>query len=153
MVKPGGVLIVDRYRVSPKNVMPLKYLLRPITKRMDSMRLLDLVDRYVRRVFSVQVTLLRRLQGSRRGQLLRLVVNRLTFNSVYPLNLYVQGHLSHDVALTWSILDTFDMYGPRYDSPQTYLAWRHDLHQLEGGAVERCVVCGQGNAGTVRRRS
>lgn len=147
------MLIVDRYRVSPRNVMALKYLLRPIAKRMDSQRVLNLVQRYVRAVFATQVRLLRWPQDSRPGRLIRIVVNRVTLDSLYPLNPHVDGRLSREVARSWSVLHTFDMYGPRFDSPQTYGSWRKDLHQLDGGTVERCVVCGQGNAGTIRHRS
>jgi 2-polyprenyl-3-methyl-5-hydroxy-6-metoxy-1,4-benzoquinol methylase len=151
MVAPGGILLVDRYRASPKNQILFKHLLRPATKRMSSQALLSATDRIVSRIFPWQVRTFASLQGGGVRRIARLALIRLMPNSVFPLNLHVQGDLDREVARTWSILDTFDMYGPRYDLPQTFRAWRRDLQQLEAGAIERCAVCGQGNTATVRR--
>lgn len=153
MVAPGGVLLVDRYRISLQNQMLLKYPLRLATKRMDSKTLLSLTERVVSRMFPWQVRMSRHLQGGGIRQLARRVLNRLMPNSVFPVNLHVQGQLDGNVALSWSILDTFDMYGPPYDSPQTFRAWRRDIERLEEGTVERCAICGQGNTATVRRQT
>jgi len=151
MVAPGGILLVDRYRMSLQNQILFKHLLRPATKRIDSETLLSLTERAVKRVFPWQLRVLGRLQGGGLRRLARLVLIRLMPNSVFPLNLHLQGRLDREVALTWSILDTFDMYGPRYDAPQTFRAWCRDLQQLKGGAIERCAICGQGSTATVRR--
>lgn len=153
MVAPGGILLVDRYRMSPRNQNLLKYLLRPATKRMDSEALLSRTERLVSRIFPWQVRTFRKLQGRGIRRLTRLVLIRLVPNSVFPVNLHVQGQLDRDVAFSWSILDTFDMYGPRHDAPQTFRAWRRDLQRLEGGSIERCAICGQGNTATVRRKT
>ncbi len=150
-VAPGGRLLVDRYRISPRNMMPAKHALRPLTTRLDTEQLLRAVQVLVDTLFPYEVRLLGHLQDGGVRRFARLVVNRLAPNSVYPINLHLTGRLDHEAALAWSILDTFDMYGPRYDSPQLFRSWRRDLHALEDGNVERCITCGQGNAGVVRR--
>jgi hypothetical protein len=145
--------LVDRYRLALRNIVPAKYLARPVTKRLSSQRLLDISEVLVDALSSLEVQLLRTLRGSATRKTARLILIRLAPNSVFPLKLYVDGVLDRDSAREWAILDTFDMYGPRYDMPQSFRAWRRDLHRLQGGEVERCIVCGQGNAGTVRRLS
>lgn len=151
MVADGGVLLVDRYRISLQNVSPFKYLLRPASKRMDSARLLTLTERIVSTLFPWQVRVLRHLQGGGTRRPLRLVLIRLMPTSVFPVTLHLHNELDRDLALTCSILETFDMYGPRYDHPQTFGAWRRDLSRLQGATLERCQICGQGNTATVRR--
>ncbi len=151
MVAPGGALLADRYAISPQNVMPLKYVLRPITKQLDSTRLLRMIDRMVAACAPWELCALRHLQGDGLRRLLRLLLIRLVPNSVYPLNLHVAGVLDRETALAWSILDTFDMYGPQYDAPQTGQGWRRDLDRLAGSSVELCRRCGQGNTARVRR--
>ena len=150
-VKPGGVLLVDRYRIGLQNVMPLKYLLRPITRRIPTHILLSVVDRYVRGVFPLQVPVFRALSGGGAARVLRLVANRWTVNSVFPVNLYVRGYLDREIAVDWSILDTFDMYGPAFDEPQTFSSFEAEIHGLPAAEVLRCAKCGQGNTATIRR--
>ncbi len=118
---------------------------------MSSEALLTGTERFVSRIFPWQVRMFERLQGGGVRRIARLALIRLMPNSVFPLNLHLQGQLDRDVARTWSILDTFDMYGPAYDAPQTFRAWRRALEQLDGGSIERCAICGQGNTATVRR--
>lgn len=150
-VAPGGRLLVDRYGVSVRNVMPFKYLLRPLTKRLPAERLLRACDAYVRAVHPVQRLAFGALQGAGARRVLRLAANRLTLNSVFPINLEVRGELSTDLAIEWSVLDTFDMLAPRYDWPCTFAQWQREVDTLDG-EVERCAPCGQGSAATVRKR-
>lgn len=153
MVAPGGMLLVDRYRMSLRNQMIPKYILRPATKQMDSEALLSLTERGVSRIFPWQLRVFGRLQGGGLRRLARLALIRLMPNSVFPINLHLQGQLERELALSWSILDTFDTYGPRYDAPQSFRAWCREVQRLAGGLVDRCVICGQGNAATIRRRA
>lgn len=152
MVAPGGVLLIDRYRTSLRNQLLLKYLLRPATMRIGSETLLSATERFVSRVFPWQLRMLERLAGDGLRRLARLAFIRLMPNSVFPLSLHLQGQLEREIARSWSILDTFDMYGPEYDAPRTFRGWRRDGRRLQGGSVERCADCGQGNTATVRRR-
>ncbi|PZS09927.1 MAG: hypothetical protein DLM64_09710 [Solirubrobacterales bacterium] len=150
-VAPGGLLLVDRYRIGLRNTVPAKYALRPLTRRLGSERLLTAVRASVDTLLPHELSLLGHLQGGGVRGLARLAVNRAAPNSVYPVNLHLAGRLDYETARIWSTLDTFDMYGPRYDSPQRFRSFRRDLHALEDGDVVRCIICGQGNAGAVRR--
>jgi hypothetical protein len=95
--------------------------------------------------------LLRATSGEGPLRLARYVINRSP-NSVYPLNLEIDGTLDSETAFRWSVMDTFDMWAPQYDSPQSFSAWKSDLEHLQGGEVLVCKAGGQGNVGVVRRR-
>jgi len=152
MVAVDGLLLVDRYRISLRNVAPWKHLLRPASRRLGPTRLLAMTERAVSRIFPLQVRAFARLQGNGSKRLLRLALIRFMPNSVFPIQLHLQRQLDAELALTWSILDTFDMYGPSYDEPQTYRNFKRDVSRLPDAVVERCAICGQGNTATIRRR-
>jgi hypothetical protein len=92
------------------------------------------------------------LRGGGVRRAARLLAIRLMPNSVYPLHLHLAGEIDRDTALAWSVLDTFDMYGPAYDDPQTLRAFKRSVDALTGGAVLRCAPCGQGSTATARRQ-
>lgn len=150
-VRPGGLLLVDRYQMSWRHVEPLKYLIRPIVLRMEPGRALALAEAVCRLLVPAQRALLRRLRGGGPRKLLRALVNRSP-NSVYPINLEAEGLLDRDTAFRWSVLDTFDMWAPLYDDPCSAAAWKRALEALPGGEVARLGSGGQGNYGAVRRR-
>ncbi len=151
-VAPGGKLLVDRYGVNLKNVMPFKYLLRPLTKRMPATTLLGACEAYVRAIYPAQIRAFAAMQGDGVRRLARLAANRLTINSVFPLNLQLAGELSPELAVEWSVLDTFDMFAPRYDWPVTAAKWKAEVEAL-GGRVGRRIQCGQGYAATITKVS
>jgi 2-polyprenyl-3-methyl-5-hydroxy-6-metoxy-1,4-benzoquinol methylase len=151
-VRPEGLLLVDRYQLSLRNVQPFKYLFRPFLKKVSPHRILEGCDRLCRVLVPMQRAALQRLQGDGPARYLRYVINRSP-NSVYPLNLELQGKIDSDVARRWSVLDTFDQYAPKYDFPCTSRQWRRELSSLSGGEVISWgSVSGQGNVGVVRRR-
>ena len=51
LLKPGGAIVVDVYRLSWKSFFQGKYWLRPITRRIPPQRLFPLVERYVSAVY------------------------------------------------------------------------------------------------------
>ena len=104
-VKPRGYLAVDLYAKRLTALLSWKYLLRPMTKRMDRERLYRLVERSVDLLLPLAVRL-RRL-GGRAG--VRLL----------PITEYSHLGFSPEVNRQWVILDTFDMYSPEHDHPQT----------------------------------
>jgi 2-polyprenyl-3-methyl-5-hydroxy-6-metoxy-1,4-benzoquinol methylase len=149
-VKPGGLLLVDQYQLSFRNFLPIKYLLRPITKRLPPRKVLGFSQAVCNAFLPMQRSILRRTQGGGPKAALRMLVNR-SVNSVYPVNLEIAGQLDPETATKWSILDTFDQYAPKYDLPCTRGQWRRQLAGLENGEVDYSVDCGQGNAGVVRK--
>ncbi len=104
-VKPGGELVIDVYARNMLALLQWKYVLRPITKRMDQQKLYALVTRMVDRLLPLAIRL-RRIAG-RAGA--RLV----------PIVEYSYLGLSPDLNREWAILDTFDMYSPAHDHPQS----------------------------------
>lgn len=149
-VAPGGLLLVDRYQWSLRATHPYKYLIRPFLKHMSPMRVLSLAEATCSFLIPAQRRVLRLLQGPGVRRYLRQIANRMP-NSVFPLNLEISGGLSPETAFQWSVLDTFDMWAPRYDDPQTFSSWKKSLEALPGGEVLVCESGGQGNHGVVRR--
>ena len=152
-VKPGGLLLVDRYAISLRHAKPFKYALRPLTRRLPVPTLLRAVEGFCGWAIPVERQILRRLQGGGPvRKALRRILNRLP-NSVYPLYFELEGRVDRDFALRWCVLETFDQYGSRYDWPCTGLQWRRELERLEGRQLEWIGTSGQGHVATVRKIS
>lgn len=111
-VKPGGQIAVDVYTRSFGHWLQWKYLLRPITKRMNKQRLYRLIELFTPPLVPL-AAFIRRIAGRAGARLLPIVQ---------------YAHLGLPPALNsqWAILDTFDMYSPAHDHPQslaTVRAW------------------------------
>jgi 2-polyprenyl-3-methyl-5-hydroxy-6-metoxy-1,4-benzoquinol methylase/uncharacterized protein YbaR (Trm112 family) len=132
-VRPGGSLVVDLYAKRLTALLSWKYLLRPITKRMDRPRLYRLVERSVDLLLPLAVRL-RRIGGRAAVRLL-------------PITEY--SHLGFTAAVNrqWAILDTFDMYSPAHDHPQTPATLRRWF--AEAGFTD--IDVGRGPNGIVGR--
>lgn len=104
-VKPGGQLVIDVYAKSIPSLLRWKYILRPVTKRMDKQRLY----RYVEKAVDVLLPLSIQLRRIGRGAGARLL----------PIVEYSSLGLSDELNRQWAILDTFDMYSPLFDHPQS----------------------------------
>lgn len=106
MVKPGGELVVDFYPIKGwYSKINAKYLLRPITQRMDHQQLLRLIQKNI-------------------GWMLHLYrfnksIGLGVLNRFIPI-CDIDGTFPKDVkeVREWAILDTFDMFSPAYDNPQ-----------------------------------
>lgn len=145
-----GLLLVDRYQLSFRHILPFKYLVRPLLKRIHPLKTLAFAENTCKLLVPLQRKVLRSLKGNGFKRYIRHVINRSP-NSVYPLNLEIEGKLTPEIAFRWSVLDTFDQWAPKYDMPQTLTAWRASLERLEGGKVMHCGSAGQGNIGLVKR--
>ncbi len=150
-VRPGGLLLVDRYQLSLRHALPFKYAFRPILSRMPPEMVLGLIEKLCASLIPLERRILRRVQGRGPQRYVRYVIARSP-NSVFPLNLEIQGKLDPAVAWRWSVLDTFDQYASRYDLPCTFDQWRRQLDELPDGIVVYAGTAGQGNVGVVRRR-
>jgi 2-polyprenyl-3-methyl-5-hydroxy-6-metoxy-1,4-benzoquinol methylase len=109
-VRPGGELVVDVYAARLRSLISWKYALRPLTKRADPERL----HRFIATATPPLVPLsawLYRLAGRAGARLL-------------PIVQYDHLGLSAAVNREWAVLDTFDMYAPAHDHPQTLKAVR-----------------------------
>jgi SAM-dependent methyltransferase len=104
-VRPGGQLVIDVYPARLRSLISWKYLLRPITKRMDREQLYSLVSQSTPKLIPLSAVLYRFL-GKIGPRML-------------PILQYNHFGLSPELNREWAILDTFDMYSPTYDRPQT----------------------------------
>lgn len=104
-VKPGGVIVVDVYKRTLFARLQWKYFLRPFTRWIPS-RVLYVVVRVVVSVLLPLVIAAHKVLGGLGTRL-------------FPIANYPILGLPYKIHKEWSVLDTFDMYSPRYDNPQT----------------------------------
>lgn len=104
-IKPGGDIVIDVYRRSLATLLQWKYLLRPLTRTMKPDRLYSWLGGIIP-VLVGPTRWLRRVAGR--------VGARLS-----PIVEYTHLGLTPEQNLEWALLDTFDMYAPTYDKPQT----------------------------------
>lgn len=114
MVAEGGRLCTDFYWKRVRTLMHMKYLLRPVTKRLPQETLFRFLEKNVSLLLRASQTL-GRVPGLGRG--LKRLVPVADYTGIYPLD---QSQLEE-----WALLDTFDMLGPQYDSPQTAATIRY----------------------------
>jgi SAM-dependent methyltransferase len=124
-MKPGGEIVIDIYRKSFISLLGWKYFLRPLTRRMPKEQLYTIVSSIVPPLVPV-------------ARYLRNIAGRYGARFV-PIVEYSHLGLSEELNLDWSILDTFDMYAPEHDHPQSLQAvtrWFHEA-ELKNIVVER----------------
>ncbi len=108
MVARGGQLCVDFYERSWKCWLWPKYWIRPITKHMSQKRLFKILQRWVPNLLSISIALQRiPLVGSS----VKHLVPVANYHGIYPL--------SDQQLREWALLDSFDMFAPKFDNPQT----------------------------------
>ena len=105
LLQSGGEITMDVYARNLRSLLSWKYLLRPVTTRLPKDRLFRWVKRMVDALLPAAV-LLRRIGGRPGARLL-------------PILQYSHLGLPLELNREWAILDTFDMYSPAYDFPQT----------------------------------
>jgi SAM-dependent methyltransferase len=104
-VKPGGSLVIDCYANNWKSMLHWKYVLRPLTKRVGKSTLYKIIEKVVPVLLPLAIAL-RKLGGRAGGRLL-------------PILQYSHWGLPYEQNKQWAILDTFDMYSPEFDRPQS----------------------------------
>jgi hypothetical protein len=104
----GGCLVVDLYPKLWLNALWPKYWLRPLTKRLSPERLMRVVEAAVPLLLPLS-HLIGRLP--RFGRKLRYAVPVANYEGVYPL--------APSQLREWAVLDTFDMFAPAHDHPQS----------------------------------
>jgi 2-polyprenyl-3-methyl-5-hydroxy-6-metoxy-1,4-benzoquinol methylase/uncharacterized protein YbaR (Trm112 family) len=126
-VQPGGQLVIDAYTRSVTSLLHWKYLLRPITRRMGKETLYRLVKAVTPPLIPV-ARILRRTAGRAGARLL-------------PIVEYSHLGLPAELNAQWAILDTFDMYSPAHDHPQSLATVKRWFE--EAGFEEIAVHFGQ----------
>ena len=137
MVAPGGSLVVDYYEKRLTALLHSKYLLRPLTKRMNQETLFAMLEKIVPVLLPVSQALGKVPVAGRALKRLVPVANDDDNLPLTPRQLR-----------EWSLLDTFDWLGPEYDNPQdvpTARRWMEEsgMRQIEilhaGHLVARAI--------------
>ena len=107
-------------------------------------------------MFPIQVKLLSFLKNKKGAfKFLRYFINRSP-NSVYGINLYLNGNISLDDAKDWSICDTNDAWTPLHDDPVSFSQWKKLIIAINNQYNFSTVVikdCGQGNCAVMKSNS
>jgi SAM-dependent methyltransferase len=136
-VKPNGKVAVDVYPRLILNALWPKYWLRPITKRMDQRKLFRVVERLVPWLLPVS-DMIARIPVI--GRKLRYAIPVANHGPDYP-------HLSREQIGEWAVLNTYDMFGPAYDQPQsarTLAEWFREAGLREVRVYRKGHLCGHG---------
>jgi 2-polyprenyl-3-methyl-5-hydroxy-6-metoxy-1,4-benzoquinol methylase len=113
-VRPGGTVMFDVYPLRWYTPLVTKYWLRPVLRHMDSARFTNLVERAVPKLLRVKRALLNPILPDN-------MLGRNIGNQLMPIADFTRvKDLDPQQQLLWSVLDTVDMYTPRYDKPMTF---------------------------------
>ncbi|BCB96293.1 hypothetical protein JZK55_12150 [Dissulfurispira thermophila] len=104
-VSPGGELVIDVYEKRLISLIQWKYFLRPLTKHMSKQLLYKVIESVVPLLLPLSI-------------FLRNVAGRIGAR-IMPIVEYSNLGLPYELNKQWAILDTFDMYAPAYDYPQS----------------------------------
>jgi 2-polyprenyl-3-methyl-5-hydroxy-6-metoxy-1,4-benzoquinol methylase len=116
LLKVGGKIAVTIYERKRWTLLYSKYLVRPVTKRLNKKLLLLLIKGSMPVLFPITEVMFR--------------IPRLGpyFMFAIPIANYVnESSLTWRQRYDWAILDTFDMLSPQYDQPQTQEDTEHTL--------------------------
>jgi SAM-dependent methyltransferase len=112
-VRPGGVVMFDVYPLRWYTPFVTKYWLRPFLRHIGSTRFMDLAERFVPPLLKIKSKYVNRLMPDN-------IVGRNLANQIIPIADFTRTNLDERQQVLWSILDTVDMYTPRYDRPLTF---------------------------------
>ncbi|HKR66329.1 MAG TPA: methyltransferase domain-containing protein [Thermoanaerobaculia bacterium] len=126
MLRSGGKIVIDVYPKTWMNLFWPKYWFRPITRRMRGERLFRIVERLVPVLLPIS-RILGRIPLL--GRKLRWLVPVANYEGIHPL--------SDAQIREWAVLDTFDMFSPAHDHPQSAATLRRWLDEagLASGEV------------------
>ena len=105
-LRAGGSLAIDVYEKTFKVFVTPRFWLRLVTSRMRPESLYSLVTGWVPRLLPVKTWLKERVPGI--GKYLHIMIPVAYHKGLHPL--------PESQLLEWSILDTFDMFSPRYEN-------------------------------------
>ena len=108
---------------------------------------MNFVQKFVDLVFPLQLKILTLLHNKTNFlKYLRYFINRSP-NSVYGINLFLDGKISIEHAKEWSVMDTFDGWMPNHDDPVSEKEWRrlvNKISEIYNLRLDLNKVCGQG---------
>jgi 2-polyprenyl-3-methyl-5-hydroxy-6-metoxy-1,4-benzoquinol methylase len=124
-VRPGGIVLFDVYPLRWYTPFVTKYWLRPFLRRMDPARFTKLAERWVPKLLKFKARYVTPLLPDN-------IWGRNIANQIVPIADFSQSpHFGDEqMRIQWSILDTVDMYTPRYDKPMTFRSILQTLDSL-----------------------
>lgn len=123
--KEGGRLAIDLYPAHWKNLFFAKYWIRPVTKRLTVER----GHRIAKALFPLLYPVSQAIgRIPKAGHYLKYLIPVVNYEGVYPL--------TKDQLREWALLDTFDMWAPAYDQPQTMKTIRQWFEESRFTAIE-----------------
>ena len=126
VLKPGGRLAVTIYERKLWTPLNGKYIVRPITRRLNKKLLLLFIRSLMPIVFPITEILF------------RVPYVRRLFMFMIPIANYVdERSFSLKERYRWAILDTFDMLSPEYDCPQTFREVQESLCRVGMKDIQR----------------
>ena len=142
-VKPGGIVLFDVYHLRWFTPFCLKYWIRPFTRSIPVDEFIPFAEKWVPRL----------LQFKRRYVVPFMPNNTFGVNlasQIVPVADYTHASSldSWTKKIEWSVLDTVDMYTPRYDRPMTWNGVLKALHDVGAQNIEgdRSSFCFRANA-------
>ena len=117
-LRPGGRFAFTAYGRRPWTKISPKYLLRPLTRRMNPATLLGIIRRGMPLLFPLTSALFPLPAIGRAAKLMIPVANHVEL-----------AELTREQRYDLAILDTFDVFAPRYDSPMTWQEMERALRQ------------------------
>ncbi|MBI4525306.1 MAG: class I SAM-dependent methyltransferase [Deltaproteobacteria bacterium] len=137
-VRPGGVVLFDVYPLKWYTPFVTKYWLRPLTRQVDPERFTVWAEKWVPRLLRFKKDFVNRmLPASKVG------VN--FSNQIVPIADFSRSTEFHawEQIVQWSVLDTVDMYTPRYDRPLTFGAITRVLQETGARGIQanRSTFC------------
>lgn len=131
VLKPGGRVAVTIYERKRWTLLNAKYLVRPLTKRLNKSVLLALIRLSAPILFPLTDVLFRLPQ-----------LGRLFSFAIPVADLTRQIDLSFRQRYHWFVLDTFDMLSPEFDEPQTRQDVEKALIRSGISKIQRLKVSG-----------
>lgn len=123
-VRPGGIVLFDVYPLRWYTPFVTKYWLRPFLRHVDAVRFTRFAERAVPSLLDLKKRVISPILPD--GMLGRNIGNQ-----VIPVADFTQVQsMDPQQQLLWSILDTVDMYTPRYDKPMTFQSIVNTLKQI-----------------------
>ena len=124
-VRPGGVVLFDVYQLRWYTPLVTKYWLRPFLRHIDPRRFMALAERWVPNLLKFKNRFVNPLLPDN-------IWGRNIASQIVPIADFSRSKhvLDPQQRELWSILDTVDMYTPRYDRPMTYRSILSTLDQL-----------------------
>ena len=134
-VRPGGVVLFDVYPLRWYTPFVTKYWLRPFLRHMDPVKLITRAEHWVPRLLKFKHRFVRPLMPDN-------IWGWNIENQIIPIADFSRSrHLvNKDQQQLWAILDTVDMYTPRYDRPMTFAAILRTLDKLRDEEHQRQQV-------------